>query len=160
MKVRILDVPLSDTVLEDIKKIGRPYLTNNYIKIKNRNSGHYFSYGNSRVSLIDFEINLPVHGFDEYSPIESIYEFSKLLLIISKDMKEKYYQEFNNTSVDNLEISVRLSNVFKRLGIMTGKDMLNMDYQELLKVKGFGKVCQREFKNILNDYGVRQVRTF
>ncbi len=154
MKVRILDVPVSDIALDDIEKIVKSDLANKYIKIKNYGLSHYFSYGNSRVNLVDFEINLPIRGSHGYSPINSIHEFSKLLLIIGKDLEEKYHEEFNNTLIDNLELSVRLSNIFKKLGLNTGKDLLNINYQELLKVKGFGKACQNEFQNILKYYGV------
>lgn len=56
-----------------------------------------------------------------------------------------------NTSVQELELSVRTNNCLEAMGVNVVKDLVIMTEAELLKIRSFGKTCLREVKRKLAD---------
>ena len=57
-------------------------------------------------------------------------------------------------SVDDLELSARSSNCLKRAGIDTVHQLLEKEFDELLKIKNFGEKSIEEINEKLSQYGV------
>lgn len=59
------------------------------------------------------------------------------------------------TSIDELDLSVRSYNCCKRAGINTLGDLCGKTYTEMLKVRKMGKKSLQEIENKMNEYGLR-----
>lgn len=59
------------------------------------------------------------------------------------------------TSIDELDLSVRSYNCCKRAGINTLGDLCGKTYTEMLKVRNMGKKSLQEIENKMNEYGLR-----
>ncbi|MEW6103080.1 MAG: DNA-directed RNA polymerase subunit alpha [bacterium] len=79
---------------------------------------------------------------------------------IKEEMPEKIDEEREmlrkilNTSIDELEISVRASNCLRLAGIIRIGDIAKMEEQELLKMKNFGRKSLTEVKEKLAEYSL------
>ena len=56
--------------------------------------------------------------------------------------------------IDDLELSARSSNCLKRAGIETVEELMNKEFEELLKVKNFGKKSVEEINEKLSQYNL------
>ena len=56
-----------------------------------------------------------------------------------------------NTSVQEMELSVRTNNCLEAMGVNVVKELVVMTEAELLKIRSFGKTCLREVKRKLAD---------
>lgn len=59
-----------------------------------------------------------------------------------------------NTSLQELDLSVRTNNCLEAIDILTLKQLVSMTEADLLKVRSFGKTCLREVKRKLADMGL------
>jgi len=62
---------------------------------------------------------------------------------------------FRNTSIDELELSVRTYNCLKNANIRTLGELVEKSEPELLKTKNFGRKSLNELKEILASMGLR-----
>ena len=58
------------------------------------------------------------------------------------------------TSIEDLELSVRSYNCLKRAGIHTVADIVNKTEQDMMKVRNLGKKSLDEVEKKLNDLGL------
>ncbi len=59
-----------------------------------------------------------------------------------------------NTSIDELELSVRAYNCLKNANIKTVGELVQKSEAEVLKIKNFGKITLTELKNVLEGMGL------
>lgn len=62
---------------------------------------------------------------------------------------------FLETSIDELDLSVRSYSCCKRAGINTLGDLCGKTYTEMQKVRNLGKKSLQEIENKMNEYGLR-----
>ena len=59
-----------------------------------------------------------------------------------------------STNIEDLKLSLRSFNCLKRAGIHTVEDIVNNTYEEMSKIKNFGKKSLQEVEEKLNDLGL------
>lgn len=122
----------------------------------------------------DYEkLTLEITTDGSISPEESLAAAAKILrdhvqLFLNFDAEEAQIQEeeesreaeFNrirrilNTSVDELELSVRSHNCLKAASIETIKDLVSRQESEMLKFRNFGRKSLTELSEIIEGYGL------
>ncbi|MEW6481639.1 MAG: DNA-directed RNA polymerase subunit alpha C-terminal domain-containing protein, partial [bacterium] len=70
------------------------------------------------------------------------------------DEEREKLRKVLNTSIDELEISVRASNCLRLAGITRIGDIVKMDETGLLKMRNFGRKSLAEVKERLVDYNL------
>jgi DNA-directed RNA polymerase alpha subunit len=65
-----------------------------------------------------------------------------------------FYAEINDTSIDDLELPIRVRGALKFVGYKTIKDIIMGGTVNLTRTPNFGKCSLAELTKILNDYGV------
>jgi hypothetical protein len=65
-----------------------------------------------------------------------------------------FYAEINDTSIDDLELTIRVRGALKFIGYKTIKDIIMGGTANLTRTPNFGKGSLAELTKILNDYGV------
>lgn len=68
--------------------------------------------------------------------------------------EESRIRKLLNTSIDEIELSVRSSNCIQRANIKTIKDLVSRSEPEMLKYRNFGKKSLNEIKKVLVDLGL------
>ena len=63
-------------------------------------------------------------------------------------------REFDNTSIEELELSCRSYNCLKRAGISTVQELCNKSEEEMMKVRNLGKKSLKEVKEKLIEMGL------
>ncbi len=71
-----------------------------------------------------------------------------------QDEKENELLEKLNTSIDELELSVRAYNCLKNANIKTIGELVQKSESEVLKIKNFGKITLSELKKVLEGMGL------
>ncbi|MBQ0052614.1 MAG: hypothetical protein KBT11_11225 [Treponema sp.] len=66
----------------------------------------------------------------------------------------KTIMDVMNSSIENLDLSVRCSNCMRRAEIHTLRDLTRMDEEAFLKMKNFGKKSQEELVTKVKDMGL------
>jgi DNA-directed RNA polymerase subunit alpha len=72
-----------------------------------------------------------------------------------KEKKKDRRVQILETPITDFELSVRSRNCFRKMGIHTLGDLLNITEVELLSYKNFGETSLREIKNILDSKGLQ-----
>jgi len=72
-----------------------------------------------------------------------------------KEKKKDRKVQILETPITDFELSVRSRNCFRKMGIYTLGDLLNITEVELLSYKNFGETSLREIKNILESKGLQ-----
>ena len=72
-----------------------------------------------------------------------------------KEKKKDRRVQILETPITDFELSVRSRNCFRKMGIYTLGDLLNITEVELLSYKNFGETSLREIKNILESKGLQ-----
>lgn len=72
----------------------------------------------------------------------------------TKPKSEGRLQKLLNTSINEIELSVRSSNCIQRANIKTIGDLVRKTEQEMLKYRNFGKKSLMEIKKVLADLGL------
>lgn len=70
------------------------------------------------------------------------------------DKEEGRLQKLLNTSINEIELSVRSSNCIQRANIKTIGDLVRKGEPEMLKFRNFGKKSLNEIKKVLADLGL------
>lgn len=71
-----------------------------------------------------------------------------------KDAESERLRKILNTSVDDLELSVRSHNCLKAANIKTLGDLVRKDENEMLKFRNFGRKSLAELIEIVENYGL------
>lgn len=71
-----------------------------------------------------------------------------------KVKEEGRLKKLLNTSIDEIELSVRSSNCIQRANIKTIEDLVRKSEPEMLKYRNFGKKSLSEIKKVLADLGL------
>ena len=58
------------------------------------------------------------------------------------------------TSIDDLDLSVRAYNCLKRAGILSLKDLVNKSENEMMKIRNLGKKSLKEVMDKVKDMGL------
>ena len=69
-------------------------------------------------------------------------------------MDTERLQNLRKKRVEELEFSVRTSNVLREARITTIGQLADKTDSDLLKYQGFGRKCLREVRDILNEMGL------
>ncbi len=83
-------------------------------------------------------------------------EAKEIEIMVEKEDEEK--DKILETTIEELELSVRSSNCLKRAGINTVEELLNKTEEDLLKVRNLGKKSLEEILGKLNDLGLELKR--
>ena len=70
-----------------------------------------------------------------------------------KDKMEKLGCELPNTKLEEMDLSVRAYNVLKRAGLNTAKDIAELDYFQILRIRNLGKHTYDEVIEKLETLG-------
>ena len=70
------------------------------------------------------------------------------------DEEQKRIDKILNTSVEELELTVRSSNCLKNANIRTIKDLTKMTEDEIAKTRNFGKKSLTEIKDKLKEWNL------
>ena len=70
-----------------------------------------------------------------------------------KDKLEKLGYELPNPSLEEMDLSVRAYNVLKRAGLNTAKDISELDYFQISRIRNLGKHTYDEVIEKLNGLG-------
>ena len=71
-----------------------------------------------------------------------------------QDKENNELLEKLNTSIDELELSVRAYNCLKNANIKTIGELVQKTESEVLKIKNFGKITLTELKKVLEGMGL------
>ena len=78
----------------------------------------------------------------------------KEIEVEQRDLDTERLQNLRKKSVEELEFSVRTSNVLREACITTIGQLADKTDSDLLKYQGFGRKCLREVRDILNEMGL------
>jgi DNA-directed RNA polymerase subunit alpha len=70
------------------------------------------------------------------------------------DEEEEQLKKVLNTSVEELELTVRSSNCLKNANIKTIGDLIRKSEEEIAKTRNFGKKSLQEIKDKLNEWNL------
>ena len=70
------------------------------------------------------------------------------------DEEEEQIKKILNTSVEELELTVRSSNCLKNANIKTIGDLIRKSEEEIAKTRNFGKKSLQEIKDKLNEWNL------
>jgi len=76
-------------------------------------------------------------------------EVSDVEIMVEKEEEEK--DKVPDTTIEELELSVRSSNCLKRAGINTVGELISKSEEDLMKVRNLGKKSLQEIKEKLAD---------
>lgn len=71
-------------------------------------------------------------------------------VVVSEELEEKL-----NTSISELELSVRAANCLREAKILTIRELVTKSHQELLKYRNFGKKSLAEIEELLQSMGLK-----
>jgi DNA-directed RNA polymerase subunit alpha len=73
---------------------------------------------------------------------------------VSQLIKGEELEKLLNTTLEDLDISVRLYNILKGAGLISVREIVNCTESTLMKLRNFGEGCLKELKEELKDKGV------
>ena len=77
-----------------------------------------------------------------------------LIILGIKNKEQKIEDKILETSIEDLEFSVRSYNCLKRAGIHTVADIVNKSEQDMIKVRNLGKKSLDEVMNKIAELGL------
>lgn len=90
-----------------------------------------------------------LNAFVDYGKREVTFEEE-----VTKPKEENRLKKLINTSIDEIELSVRSSNCIKSANIKTIGDLVSRTEAEMLKYRNFGKKSLNEIKKVLTGLGL------
>ena len=91
-----------------------------------------------------------IEHFDILADLNSIADETGLMIAKVEDPNVKILE----TSIDDLDLSVRAYNCLKRAGIMSLKDLVNKSENEMMKIRNLGKKSLKEVMDKVKDMGL------
>lgn len=71
-------------------------------------------------------------------------------------MRKKHtMNEYNEVSIEEMGLSVKVYNALKRAGLLTNLDFAQLTYKDLLKTKNIGKKDADTIQEILEENGLQ-----
>ena len=80
-------------------------------------------------------------------------DLAKNLEVMAETVQEPK-NEFQNKSIEDLELSVRSYNCLKRAGIQTVEELTQKTEEDMMKVRNLGKKSLKEVKEVLAKLGL------
>jgi DNA-directed RNA polymerase subunit alpha len=81
-------------------------------------------------------------------------EFTDAIRGLMKQNEEDPRQKLLETSIDDLELSVRAYNCLKRAGIHTLQDLVNKSESDMMKIRNLGKKSLKEVLDKIKEMGL------
>ena len=91
-----------------------------------------------------------IEHFNILTELNEIADQTGLMIAKVEDPNVKVLE----TSIDDLDLSVRAYNCLKRAGIMTLKDLVNKSENEMMKIRNLGKKSLKEVMDKVKDMGL------
>ena len=91
-----------------------------------------------------------IEHFNVLADLNSIADETGLMIAKVEDPNVKVLE----TSIDDLDLSVRAYNCLKRAGIMSLKDLVNKSENEMMKIRNLGKKSLKEVIDKVKDMGL------
>ncbi len=92
-----------------------------------------------------------VEHFDIITRISDIEDAAGLMSSKKEDPNKKILE----TSIDDLDLSVRAYNCLKRAGILTIRDLVDKSENEMMKIRNLGKKSLKEVIDKIKDMGLK-----
>ena len=91
-----------------------------------------------------------IEHFDILTELNSIADIKGLMAEVDEDPKVKALE----TSIDDMEFSVRAYNCLKRSGINTMQDLVNRKESDMMKIRNLGKKSLKEVLDKVREMGL------
>lgn len=91
-----------------------------------------------------------IEHFDILTDLSSIADVSGMMIEKTEDPKVKALE----TSIEDLDFSVRAYNCLKRAGIHTLQDLVNKSENDMMKIRNLGKKSLKEVLDKIRDMGL------
>ena len=91
-----------------------------------------------------------IEHFEVLTELNSIADETGLMISKSEDPAVKILE----TSIDDLDFSVRAYNCLKRANILTLKDLVDKTENEMMKIRNLGKKSLKEVMDKVKDMGL------
>lgn len=91
-----------------------------------------------------------IEHFTILTDLSSIADFSGMMIEKTEDPKVKALE----TSIEDLDFSVRAYNCLKRAGIHTLQDLVNKSESDMMKIRNLGKKSLKEVLDKIRDMGL------
>ena len=91
-----------------------------------------------------------IEHFDILTDLSSIADVSGMMIEKTEDPKVKALE----TSIEDLDFSVRAYNCLKRAGIHTLQDLVNKSESDMMKIRNLGKKSLKEVLDKIRDMGL------
>ena len=91
-----------------------------------------------------------IEHFNILTDLSSIADVSGMMIEKTEDPKVKALE----TSIEDLDFSVRAYNCLKRAGIHTLQDLVNMSENDMMKIRNLGKKSLKEVLDKIRDMGL------
>ena len=91
-----------------------------------------------------------IEHFELLTDLSSIADVSGMMIEKTEDPKTKALE----TSIEDLDFSVRAYNCLKRAGIHTLQDLVNKSESDMMKIRNLGKKSLKEVLNRIKDMGL------
>ena len=91
-----------------------------------------------------------IEHFDILTELNSIADIKGLMTEVDEDPKVKALE----TSIDDMEFSVRAYNCLKRSGINTMQDLVNRKESDMMKIRNLGKKSLKEVLDKVREMGL------
>ena len=92
-----------------------------------------------------------VEHFEVITKISDIEDVTGLMSSKKEDPSKKMLE----TSIDDLDLSVRAYNCLKRAGILTIRDLVEKSENEMMKIRNLGKKSLKEVIDKIKDMGLK-----
>ena len=91
-----------------------------------------------------------IEHFELLTDLSSIADFSGMMIEKTEDPATKALE----TSIEDLDFSVRAYNCLKRAGIHTLQDLVNRSESDMMKIRNLGKKSLKEVLDKIRDMGL------
>ena len=91
-----------------------------------------------------------IEHFKVLTDLSSIADMTGMMIEKTEDSKAKALE----TSIDDLDFSVRAYNCLKRANIHTLQDLVNKDESEIMKIRNLGKKSLKEVLDKIKEMGL------
>ena len=164
------------------QRLGNKTLFNNVVPNQNNVNVRYFSSIDAEIYFEDLYIDecvqinfavqqqaLPLYGYNSYvyddialgsrilishfeilTDLNEIADETGLMIAKVEDPSVKILE----TSIDDLDLSVRAYNCLKRAGILTLKNLVDKSENEMMKIRNLGKKSLKEVIDKVKDMGL------
>ena len=155
-------------VLGDKVKVGTIAIDSNYspiervnIEVEDARVGQATNYDKLTLEVwtdgsmkpeesIALESRIIIEHFDILTELNSIADIKGLMAEVDEDPKVKALE----TSIDDMEFSVRAYNCLKRSGINTMQDLVNRKESDMMKIRNLGKKSLKEVLDKVREMGL------